>query len=106
MAFQEKRILVLCKEYFSYPFYFLVQKWKLENEVAAFFFNPPETKYAKCSLNDMTYYAFKQLEGVKLYTSDQIADEFTSLLANDKIIDAAFLHEIEDKLHESGDAVC
>lgn len=97
MVFKGKRILVLCKEYYSYPFYFLVQKWKQENEVAAFFFNPPETKYAKCSLNDMTYYAFKELEGVKLYTSDHIADEFTSTLEKEEIIDVTFLHEIEEK---------
>jgi len=72
---ENKKILVVCKETYSYPLYFLTKKWlKSGNEVAGFFFNPCETKYEKCLLNDITYYAFKKLENIKLFTSDRIAD--------------------------------
>ena len=93
--FKNKKILVVCKETLSYPLYFLVKEWKKNNEVAAFFFNPCETKYAKCTLNEITYYAYKELEGIKLYTSDKIADEFTSILYTESIMDADYLDMIE-----------
>ena len=86
-VFNNKRILVVCKETYSYPLYFLVKKWMKNNQVAAFFFNPCETKYAKCTLNEITYYAYKGIEGVRIYTSDEIADEFTSQLDSNDIID-------------------
>ena len=42
MCFVDKKILVLCKETYSYPLYFLAQKWMKNNRVSAFFFNPCE----------------------------------------------------------------
>jgi len=95
---ENKKILVVCKETYSYPLYFLTKKWlKSGNEVAGFFFNPCETKYEKCLLNDITYYAFKKLENIKLFTSDRIADEFTKMLSNKEICDLTFLAQIESK---------
>lgn len=93
--FNNKRILLVCKETFSYPLYFLAKEWKENNKVAAFFFNPCETKYSKCTLNEITYYAFKELSGVKIYTSDVIADEFTSILESNDICDPELLERIE-----------
>lgn len=95
MTFKGKRIMVVCKESYSYPLHFLVKKWLADNEVAAFFFNPCETKYSKCTLNEITYYAYKEIPGLKIYTSDAIADEFTSMLHNKDICDEETLNEIE-----------
>jgi hypothetical protein len=90
--------LVICKETFSYPFNFLVRKWIKEgNTVAAFFFNPCETKYEKCTLNEITYYSFKEIEGLKIYTSDEIADEFTKCLHSKFILDSDYLNSIETR---------
>lgn len=96
MEFENKRILVLCKETFSYPLYFLVQKWiKKGNEVAAFFFNPCESMYAPCILNDTTYYAFLKIEGLKIYTSNKIAEEFVEQQHATNILDEVTLSKIE-----------
>ena len=94
MEFVGKKILLICKETYSYPLYFLAQKWSVKNEVAAFFFNPCETMYNKCLLNDTTYYAFKNLENIRLYTSDNIARRFTGIL-NDEVIDPEYLENLE-----------
>lgn len=94
-SFNNKRILVVCKETFSYPLQFLVKKWQANNTVAAFFFNPCETKYSKCILNEITYYAYKDIPGLKLYTSDIIAEEFTEKLNSNDICDQEMLDMIE-----------
>ena len=96
-TFNNKRILVVCKETYSYPLYFLTNKWVKNNQVAAFFFNPCETKYAKCILNEITYFAYKELDGVSLYTSDKIADEFTSMLNCEEVCDQDFLDKMENE---------
>ncbi len=93
--FNNKRILFVCKETYSYPLLFLAKKWLKNNQVAAFFFNPCETKYAKCTLNEITYYAYKELVGIRLFTSDDIADEFTSILHREKVCDPDYLEKIE-----------
>lgn len=94
MEFKGKRIMVVCKETYSYPLYFLARKWLVNNKVAAFFFNPIETMYSKCLLNDTTYYAYKKLEGLKLYTSNRIAKEFTDKLYSNEY-DYAYVDMIE-----------
>ena len=96
-AFKNIKILVVCKETLSYPFYFLVKKWKEDNMVAAFFFNPCETQYAESTLNDTTYYAYKKLQGVRLFTSDKITEEFIGQQNDKKVCDEAFLKSIENK---------
>lgn len=94
-TFNGRRILVVCKETYSYPLYFLAKKWINDNTVAAFFFNPCETKYDKCSLNEITYYAYKDIPELKLYTSSKIADAFTMILNSCKICDQYMLDVIE-----------
>lgn len=97
ILFNNKRILVVCKETFSYPLFFLVQKWIKNNVVGAFFFNPPETHYSRCALNDITYFAFKSIDGIILYDSNQAADEFTKILESNEIVDPLYLEIIENK---------
>ena len=94
--FVGKKILLVCKETYSYPLYFLAKKWSKENEIAAFFFNPCESMYNKCYLNDSTYFAYKELENIRIYNSDEIAKKFTTLLKS-VIIDFDYLKEIEEK---------
>lgn len=94
-----KRILMMCKETYSYPLYYLAREWKRDNEIAAFFFNPTETKYNECDLNDTTYYKFLEDPGVIVYNSNHIADEFTEhynspIIDNDelKCLESQFSH--------------
>ncbi len=94
--FSGKKILLVCKETYSYPLYFLAKKWAKDNRVAAFFFNPCESMYNKCYLNDSTYYAFKDLKNLEIYNSNEIAKKFTTLL-DAEIVDNNYLKEIEEK---------
>ncbi len=89
-----RRILLVCKETYSYPLYYIAQKWKKDHEVAAFFFVPSETMLNKCQLNDTTYYNFKSDTDIRMFTSDKIADLFTRHLKNPPI-DFAFLANVE-----------
>lgn len=95
--FSGKHLLLVCKETFSYPFYFLAQKWQKDNDVAAFFMNHVETKYAKSLLNDSTFYTFKALNGIKLYDTNEISDIFTENLHLNELLDEQFLNEISKK---------
>lgn len=91
-----KKILFVCKETYSYPLYYIAQKWKEKNEIAAFFFNPVETKLNKCLLNDTTYYNYKRHKDIKLYTSNRIADLFAKYQKNPPI-NYEYLKGIEKK---------
>ena len=97
MEFYNKRILLICREVYSFPFYYLTKKWLKNNTVAAYFFSPSETKYNENPSNSYSYYAFKRIDGLKMYTSNGISDEFTSILNKNEIIDSDFLNEIESK---------
>ena len=78
MVFKNKKILLICKETFSYPLYFLAQKWKNENIIGAYFFMPAECMYSPCALNSTTYYKYKQLEGIQVFDVCKIANDFTN----------------------------
>lgn len=93
MEFKNKKILLVCKESFSYPLYFLGNRWRDYNEIAAFFFNPVECVFRKCYLNDTTYYWFKD-NGYKVYDSYQIALEYEKL-RSDVIDDPNYVEMIE-----------
>lgn len=95
MSFENKRILLICREVYSYPFYFLVDRWKERNEVAAFFFSPSETKYNCNPSNESSYYAFKKHKQMRLFTTNDISDKFTSILGVNNIIDKDYLDYIE-----------
>ena len=95
MGFQNKRIMFVCQEGYSYPFYFLSEKWKKNNKLAAFFYNPAESKYNECYYNRNTYYAIKKLDYVKLYDLNDMADEYTKLIDKNMIADEKYLQKIE-----------
>lgn len=77
-SFKGKKILFVCKESYSFPLYYLAQKWKDDNRVAAFFFNAIEAKFAKCKFNEHTFYRWKEIENITVYDSVNIADTFVS----------------------------
>lgn len=95
MEFKNKRILVVCKETYSYPLYYLSKIWMNNNQVAAFFFNPSESQYKKCFLNDTTYYKFKEL-GIPVFTSNEIAEKFNKNYKKPPL-DQALLTDLERK---------
>lgn len=99
MSFKNKRILVVCKETYSYPLYFLVKKWIKDNIVGAFFFNPVETLLDKCLLNDTTYYKFSEIKGLQMFTSNDIA---SILKETEKMPEADLLEKIEKQYSHYG----
>lgn len=96
MEICNKKILLVCKETYSYPLYYLAQKWMKSNKVAAFFFNPVETMYNSCLLNDTTYYAFKKIQNITIYNSDGPAKAFTDILDSESY-DEEWLKHIEER---------
>lgn len=95
MNLKGKKILFVCKETYSYPLFYIAQKWKTDNEVAAFFFNPIESKLNECEFNDTTYWMWKKNKDIVIYTSDEIADEFTQKLDNPPV-DYDYLNYLEE----------
>lgn len=90
-----KRILVVCREVDSLPYYFLIKKWMKNNTVAVYFIKASETKFHKNISNDISYYAFKEISGLKVYDVNKIADLFTASLKEDKILDPAYIEMLE-----------
>ncbi|MFV8352514.1 hypothetical protein [Flavobacterium sp. XS2P14] len=90
---KEKKILLICKESFSFPLFFMAKKLLAEgNEVSAFFIHPEESFYNKCSYNENTYYNFKDnLPEVKLYDLKDFCRKFNSK----PVIDYQYLESIE-----------
>lgn len=75
--FKNKRILMICRETYSKPLWFLAEKLKEDNEVAAFFIMSSECSYSKTYYNEHTYYEFKKLvPDIKLYDVRDICDRF------------------------------
>ena len=96
MSFTNKRILVVCRECFASPFYYLAKEWKENNEVAFFFPKPSETTLKENYSNKYTYYTFKKLEGVKTYDTNEIVEQHTLSLKEDRVIDPEYLNYIEE----------
>ena len=92
---QNKKILMVGKETYTYPFFFLAERWKNENTLAMLWTNPVETKYEECDVNRSTFYAFKKLGFVKNYTLNQAADLYTENLQAPRV-DYEYLKYIED----------
>lgn len=90
-----KKILLVCKESFSFPLFFLAKKLIAQgNEVSAFFIHPEESYYNKCHYNENTYYNFKEnLPQIKLYG----LKEFCEIFNNKFEIDYNYLESIENK---------
>lgn len=97
LEFSGKRILMVCQEGYSYPFYFLSKKWKKRNKLGAFFYGPAECMYKKCYFNRYSYFKFLELEDVELFDSKKISKYYSTIVNTDKIIDKKFLEEIEKK---------
>lgn len=97
--FKNKRILMICRETYSKPLWFLAEKLKEDNEVAAFFIMSSECSYSKTYYNEHTYYEFKKLEpDVKLIDVRDICEQFTDgLQRSDKPYDLNYLKMIEEK---------
>lgn len=95
-AFKGKKILLVCKESYSFPLYYLAQRWKTDNKVSAFFFNATEAKFAKCKFNEHTFYRWKADGNIKVYDSVSIADTFVTQKDN-KIRNYDFLQKIQEE---------
>lgn len=75
--FKNKRILLICRETYSKPLWFLAKELMQENEVAAFFIMSSECSFNKCYYNEHTYYEFKEhLPEVRLFDVKDICDQF------------------------------
>lgn len=93
---KNKNILFICKETFSVPFYFLAKELLNENTVASYFFNPPETGFKKCLMNESTFYKHKEINNLIVYDNNDIVQEFTKNLKFPEI-DKSYLEKIEIK---------
>jgi hypothetical protein len=94
--FKNKKILLICKENFSFPLFFLAKNLlKNGNSVGAFFIHPEEGYYNKSIYNKDTYYNFKEnLSEVKLYDLKNLCHVFNENLKQNKI-DFNYLEKIE-----------
>ena len=93
---KNKKILLICKESFSFPLFFLAKKLlNRGNEVGALFVNPLESYYNKSLYNENTYYKFKEeLKEVKLFGLKDFCENYNAV--NDKpVFDKEYLLEIE-----------
>lgn len=95
--FKNKKILMICRETYCKPLWFLAEKLKEDNEVAAFFITPGECSYAKSYYNEHTYYEFKKLESdIKIYDVRDICDQFIDgLKSSDAPMDMDYLNMID-----------
>lgn len=90
------KILLICKESFSFPLFFLAKKLLNKgNEVGAFFIHPLDSYYNKSSYNENTYYKFKeQLKDVKLFGLKDLCVKFSER-NNNPVFDKEYLESIE-----------
>lgn len=95
MPFEGKKILFLCKESYSYPLYFLAEKWRETNTVASYFFMPAECVYKKTLLNEITYFKFKELNNLEIFDVTDIAAKFTDNIKK-PTINYKYMEEIEE----------
>ena len=93
---KNKKILLVCKESFSFPLFFLAKKLLAnDNEVGAFFVNPLESYYNKCKYNENTYYKFKEeLKNVKLYGLKEFCEKYNKM-NHEPAFNEKYLNEIE-----------
>lgn len=83
--FKGKKILFICRETYCKPLWFLAEKLKEDNEVAAFFIMSSECSYSKTYYNEYTYYQFKKLENdIKIYDVKDICEQFIEGLSSSK----------------------
>lgn len=85
--FDRLNILMVCKESYSYPMYYLARILKKNNRVAAYFVEPVETKTRECIYNKYTYYKFVKEADIEVYDCNNIADEFTKNINSPLVTD-------------------
>jgi hypothetical protein len=93
--FINKKILMMCKETFSYPLYFLAKDLRKDNSIASYFFNPSEVSYNRSLLNSSTFYKFKELDNIEVFDSVDITKLFTKNINNPKV-DMDYIKMVED----------
>lgn len=95
--FHNKKILMICRETYCKPLWFLADKLKEDNEVAAFFIMSSECSYSKTYYNEHTYYEFTKLvPDIKLYDVRDVCDQFIEgLKKSDSPMDMEYLDMIE-----------
>jgi len=95
--FHNKKILMICRETYCKPLWFLAEKLKEDNDIAAFFIMSSECSYAKTYYNEYTYYQFKKLEGdIKIYDVKDVCDQFIEGLKTSKSpMDMDYLNMID-----------
>ena len=91
-----KRILLVCKETYSYPLYYLAKIWSKENTVAAFFGNAMESSLKECFLNDTTYYRYKKTDFIRVYDLNEASKKYTDNYKTERP-DYQYLMDIEKK---------
>ncbi|MCI9138140.1 MAG: hypothetical protein HFI78_00105 [Lachnospiraceae bacterium] len=92
---KNKKILLMCKETYSYPLFFLAKKLLPDNEVAAFFVHSSECSYNKCYFNENSYYKFlEELPEVNMYDVKEICLTFAKNYKNPSI-NMDFLKKVE-----------
>uniref|UniRef100_UPI00404A247E hypothetical protein n=1 Tax=Flavobacterium sp. TaxID=239 RepID=UPI00404A247E len=92
---KNKNVLLVCRESFSFPLFFIAKKLISQgNLVSVFFPHPEESYYNKCAYNEYTFYNFKEnLPEVKIYDLINFCKSF-----NDNLnIDYQYLNLIEQK---------
>lgn len=93
--FNNKRIILVCREEFSKVLFFLARKLMINNTVSLFYVKPSETNFNNNTSNSDSYYYIKDHLNVQVFTTNDIADEFTNSLKHDEIIDKDYLAKIE-----------
>lgn len=91
-----KKILLICKESYSFPLFFLAKKLLKEgNSIGAFFIHPEESYYNKSLYNENTFYKFKEeLDDVKLFGLKDLCVNFNER-NNTPSFDKDYLEKIE-----------
>lgn len=97
MIITNQKVLIICRESYSFPLFFIAKKMLEQNNiVGAFFVYPEESAYNKCFYNENTYYAFKEkLPNVQTFGLEDFCNEFVSFSVNQKDPDNEFLSYIE-----------
>ncbi len=96
--FKNKKVLLVCREDFSFPMFFLSKKLLDDgNEVRVFFINPEESYYKKCFFNAHTYYNFQEnLPNVKVYGLSDFCFNFYKNYENN-VIDMEYIKLVEQQ---------
>lgn len=97
--FRNKKILMICRETYCKPLWFLAEKLKEENDVAAFFIMSSESTYSKTYYNEHTIYEFRKLEpDIKMYDVRDICEQFIKgLKESDSPMDMDYLKMIDEQ---------